>query len=546
MPGPSDVVIAIKAKDEASRVLDDFSKKSGKSFEAIRKKVGVAMTAMGGAITGVVGVSIKQFAEMGDAIQKMALRTGFSTEALSELRHMTELSGASFEALNPAIRRMQRVIAQGDEASKAWKNSLAAIGLTVGDLQKIKPEEQFYAILEAIAKLPDAATRTDVAFNLLGDSGTALIPMLSGGAEGMERMRQEAHDLGIVLDKEAADKAAEFNDANTRLKASLSSIKIVIAEALIPAIKPLVDKIAAVVKRVSEWMRANPKLARVITIVVAALGGLMLVLGPLLLMLPAIASGIGMVGAAMTMAMGPIGLIVLAIMAAIAVGYLIIKNWDKIKAKAKEVGSKIAGFFGGLKDKVVGHFQKMREGAGKALDLFRKKVEEHGGGIKGVVLAATEGYAEIGKKALELLGIDADKAQRFVIERFEAIVDFFKNIPARIRDAFRGLADIIKSPFESAFDDIREAFAGLPGKIKDLFGKIPTPKIPSYEAGGVVTKPTLAVVGEKPEAIIPLGRRFGTGLTVNINVGAFMGKEEDAWEFARLMRHYIHMQERLA
>ena len=35
--------------------------------------------------------------------------------------------------------------------------------------------------------------------------------------------------------------------------------------------------------------------------------------------------------------------------------------------------------------------------------------------------------------------------------------------------------------------------------------------------GGIVTSPTLAMIGEKgPEAVVPLGAGAGTGITINI------------------------------
>jgi hypothetical protein len=46
-------------------------------------------------------------------------------------------------------------------------------------------------------------------------------------------------------------------------------------------------------------------------------------------------------------------------------------------------------------------------------------------------------------------------------------------------------------------------------------------KIPGFADGGIVTRPTLAMVGEKgPEAIVPLGRGGGVGgVTVNVTGG---------------------------
>ena len=61
--------------------------------------------------------------------------------------------------------------------------------------------------------------------------------------------------------------------------------------------------------------------------------------------------------------------------------------------------------------------------------------------------------------------------------------------------------------------------------LKDSFGSfdIGNINIPGFANGGIVTGPTLAMVGEKgPEAIIPLsqlGNMGGGGVTVNVTGG---------------------------
>jgi len=61
-------------------------------------------------------------------------------------------------------------------------------------------------------------------------------------------------------------------------------------------------------------------------------------------------------------------------------------------------------------------------------------------------------------------------------------------------------------------DSLRESLGGF------NLGGI---KIPGFADGGIVTKPTLAMVGEKgPEAIVPLGKGLaGGGITVNVTGG---------------------------
>ena len=58
------------------------------------------------------------------------------------------------------------------------------------------------------------------------------------------------------------------------------------------------------------------------------------------------------------------------------------------------------------------------------------------------------------------------------------------------------------------------------GQLNDILSGVP-----KLAAGGIVNKPTLAMIGEAgPEAVIPLrGRNAGMGATYNITVNAGLG-----------------------
>ncbi|KKL23151.1 hypothetical protein LCGC14_2428230, partial [marine sediment metagenome] len=94
------------------------------------KAIGMAMTAVGAAILATAALSVKQFASMGDEVQKMALRTGFSTEALSELRHAAQLSGASLAWLEKASRTLSGAIMDAGFGLETYVRAFASIGLT--------------------------------------------------------------------------------------------------------------------------------------------------------------------------------------------------------------------------------------------------------------------------------------------------------------------------------------------------------------------------------------------------------------------------------
>jgi len=104
------------------------------------------------------------------------------------------------------------------------------------------------------------------------------------------------------------------------------------------------------------------------------------------------------------------------------------------------------------------------------------------------------------------------------VNTWDSIIGFFRDIPGKISRVARGMWDGIKHAFRSSINWIIDAWNRLEfrtGQVNTPFGQIGpftigTPDIPRLAEGGIVTRPTLAMVGERgPEAVIPLRRDRG-------------------------------------
>ena len=102
-----------------------------------------------------------------------------------------------------------------------------------------------------------------------------------------------------------------------------------------------------------------------------------------------------------------------------------------------------------------------------------------------------------------------EKKFGIVSKGFELFSDgFYRFIINPIKQAINFTADLIR------------AIGKIPG-VKGIGNFLGGIDIPGFADGGIVTRPTLAMVGEKgPEAIVPLGRGGGVGgVTVNVTGG---------------------------
>jgi len=336
---------SIKGAQKETKSLGGFIQKNSAQI----KKTGMAMTAAGAVITGAIGKMVSGYVKAGDEVHKMALRTGFSTEALSELRYAAEISGASLGDVEKGVKKMSKTIMDAKDGMATYVRSFDRIGLSAEDLIKLSPEEQFNTIAKAITAIESPTIRAATAQEIFGRAGTQLLPLFAEGEKGLEALKQKAREMGIVFDQEAADKAAKLNDAMTTLRESFKGVTFSIADKLVPIITKFVERVSGVITKIRTWMEAHPKLASLITKVVLVLGGLMAVLGPILIFLPALAAGF-------TLLTGPIGLVMAAVVGLIALVALIIANWEPISKFFSELWKKIIGFF-------VGAYNVIKDGA---------------------------------------------------------------------------------------------------------------------------------------------------------------------------------------
>ncbi len=242
----------------------------GKAVGEIGKKI--AMIGTAGVTAGLAAV--KTFANMGDSLQKMSKRTGFSVEALSELSYVAKIGGTSIEDMETGFRRMERSIYDAGRGLSTAKDALADLGLTYADLAGKSPDEQFAILAQRLSEVDDETKKAGIAMSLFGRNGTALFPMIEGGAASIEKLRAEARDLGLTMSTEDANAAAEFTDMLTKLWTSVKMGIFAIGSALAPMLQQAARDIMDNVAAVRQWIGDNKELIVTVFKVAAGLAAL--------------------------------------------------------------------------------------------------------------------------------------------------------------------------------------------------------------------------------------------------------------------------------
>lgn len=246
------------------RKLDGFAR----GVASVGGRLAIGAGLLGAPLAGAAA----HFANYAGAVDDVAQRTGAAPRAVQTLGYAAQLTGAEFGDVEPALRKWQQNLAAAAESAGPARDKFEALGLDAGKLANVGIDEQFGAIAEALSKL-SGAERTAAAMELLGKSGTKLIPMLSGGAEGLEQFRREAERLGVVLSDEAIAAGAELGDQLDKLRIVISALVLNIGAALSPELIELGRVLVGTVGGVNRWIQANPEMARGLAMATIATGG---------------------------------------------------------------------------------------------------------------------------------------------------------------------------------------------------------------------------------------------------------------------------------
>lgn len=273
------VDIVINADDKASGKMAKVGK-STDQMSAKFNKAKLAIVAMGVGLAVAIGKMVNNYSKAGDEVQKMAKRTGIATETLSEMRHVANLSGSSLGAFEKATRRMSKSIIDGQAGMETYLRAFRRIGIEVETLKGMSPEEQFWTISSAVADLTDETEKVATMQEIFGSRvGTELLPMLEAGAEGIADMREEAHELNLVFDQEAADAAAAFEDSKTKIMGAIKGMANEVASVLMPELTKFLEMMVEKLKPAIAWLSEHPEVTRAFLVFAAVLGGAAVVIG---------------------------------------------------------------------------------------------------------------------------------------------------------------------------------------------------------------------------------------------------------------------------
>lgn len=178
--------------------------------------------------TALYGMASKS-AEATDRIDKLSQKIGLSRESFQEMDFICSQSGMSVESLQGGIKTLTTQI----DAGSASFDKLG-VSITNADGSLRSQEEVMFDTLNALQGVENQTEKARIASELFGKAGTELMPMLNGATGSIDAMRQQAHELGLVLDDDAINSGVAFTDMVDQLKRSFGAVTTQIGTEVMP------------------------------------------------------------------------------------------------------------------------------------------------------------------------------------------------------------------------------------------------------------------------------------------------------------------------
>ncbi len=503
------------------RAASEQFKEWGSQLESAGQKMR-GLSVAGAAVVAALGAIAYKSGTAADDLNTLSKVYSINTTDLQKYAVAADLVDVSVEDIARSHVKLEKSMYSAQNGSKSQTEAFDKLGVSItnADGSLRSSDEVWQDTITALGQMTNETERDAIAQQLMGKSAAQLNPLIEDQGETYKNLTDTLakYDLDFV-DQETLDGANQFNDALDTMKAigsvAISTIGSQLAAYLAPALEKVVDWVG----RLAQWLTTlSPEVLTVIGIiaaVVAAIAPVLIVLGKLATGISAILNLANMLGVGIGALAGPVGIAIAVIAALIAIGVLLYKNWDTIKAKATEVKNLVVAQWKALKAQVAAIFNGIKA---QAIAIWN--------GIKSAVSTAANAIKS-------------------------AVSGAFNRLKGTVSAAWNAIKNAITNPIQTAVGLVRAAINKIKGIINGAHFSLPHIKLPHfsvsgklslnppsvphlsvswYKTGGIFDEPTIAGIGEAgPEAVVPLDQLWnkldniaraaaggGEGVTINV------------------------------
>lgn len=441
------------------------------------------------AATGdLVGLNQSQIMALSAAMGSLGSEAEAGGTAMSKIFKKMQLA---IETNNEQLPKFAKVAGMSvNEFKEAYeKDALGALNAFTKGLAKIESEGG-----SAVATLDDMKLSevrlSDALLRLVG-SGDLLDRTIATA--------NTAWEDNTALTNEAKKRYEELNYQWGQVKETIGDLVIDLGETLLPIVKEVLEKVKEWVEKFTNLSDGSKKVILIVLAIIAALGPFVMILGTIITSIGALIIGLGLLGVGLAAITAPVAIVVAAIAAVVAIVIHLWRTNEDFRNNVMNIWNGVTNFF---KNVILPFFSGF---LGTWVGWFKDAITKIIGVVKGLLTNATtiiNGVIGVFSGFITYLtGVFTGDWKKV----WEGIKDIFVSIIETIKGLFSGFIDGIKNQIQGLIDKV----TSIPDKIRSIRGISVMGhdiNIPGFATGGIVTRPTLAMVGEggSSEAIIPL------------------------------------------
>ena len=203
------------------------------------------------AVTGITAFATKT-ASATDEIDKMSQRLGISRQAYQELDFALSQSGVDINSFQTGMKSLLKNMDAVSEGNKTAIANFEQLGVSAIDTSgKMRSQEEvLWDAISAFQGMEDGAEKSRLAQELFGKQGQEILPLLNAQSGGIEEMRKQAQELGLILGDDVVDSGVKLTDTIDQLKRSGGAIFTRLGGVIMPLVQKVADYIIGAMPKI--------------------------------------------------------------------------------------------------------------------------------------------------------------------------------------------------------------------------------------------------------------------------------------------------------
>lgn len=429
----------------------------GKTAQEVADKTRALSMAAGAFGAALIGNAYKS-GQAADELNTLAKQTGFSTAELQKMQYASELVDVSMDTMTGSIKKLTSKMSSGAEIFDELGVSIYDANGNMRDATDV-----WYDSLEALSQVQNETERDALSMELFGKSAMDMAGIVDDGGAALRALGEEAEQAGIIIGQDALDSANQFNDAIDKFKATAQASFMKAGATLTEVLLPALEKIGTAVNNVLSWFANldSTQQGLILTIValVAAISPVAAIIAKITTAIGALKTAWSAISTAFTAFSGPVGIVIAAIAAVIAIGVLLYKNWDTIKEKAQQLWDNLKQIFENIKNNITTVWNNIKTTITNVVNNIKTSVTSVFNGIKSTVQTISNAIKTVitsiwnGIKSTISSATDAIKTK--ITSVFNGIKTSVETVTNGIKSVVTTIWNGIKSVITTAVDAIR-------------------------------------------------------------------------------------------